>query len=393
MVCINDFTQGSVLLKSNILIILFYKNRTIDIDLILLYYISNRVFRTHTNVRHKKGVAMSTPTYRDIQKITGVSLSTISRYFNGEALRDKSVELIEQAIVQLDYKPHQPAFTNKKHKSKLVGLLLPTLTHSPFYMQLCAELERAFGERGMGTLVCNFSGTTDYDEKAAIKLLLDNHVCAIIAIPNESKTLNLVNLQNRNIPIVLLDKLSSDIKTDAVIVDNKALSAMAVDEFCAHNHKKIAIITAGVGYTSQMRIEGYSEAMKKHNLPVLRQYILETSMNPNSMKLEIEQFLSTKNLPTAIFCANYKAMMLCLAIMNERKINIPNDISFIGVDDISISKVTTPNLTMILQSVEKIADCAADITINKLTGKQTTDSYYTLELPTVLVKGGSIKQL
>ncbi len=334
---------------------------------------------------------MATPTYRDVQKLTGLSLSTISRYFNGEVLRSKSVNLIEEAISTLNYKPHHTTFVGKKQKSNVVGLLLPHLTNSPFYMWLCSELEKAFGERGMRTLVCNFAGQNDYDEKAAIELLLDNHVCAIVAIPNDDETLNLINLQNRNIPIVLLDKLSSDIKTDAVIVDNKLSAAMAVDEFCAHNHKRIAIIAMGQAYTSKLRIEGFTEALQKNGLPVMEQYILDVSLNEEEMFVEIERFLSQKNLPTAIFCANCKALNACLHIMKERKIKIPDDISVIGADDRNISKITNPALTMIMQPVEKIANSAADITINKITGAQEHDTYYTLELPAVLIKGESVK--
>ncbi len=336
---------------------------------------------------------MSTPTYRDIQKITGLSLSTISRYFNGEKLRSKSVDLIEEAIISLDYKPQKPSFINKKAHSNLVGLLLPNLTHSPFYMQLCFELEHAFMKRGMSTLVCKFAGPSEYDEKSAIKLLLENNVCAIIAIPNETETLNLVHLQNRNIPIVLLDKLSQTIKTDAVVVDNRLLAAMAVEEFCSHNHKKIAIISSGTGYTSQLRTEGYIETMQKHKLPIVDEYIVHTDASNDFLQAEVMQLLTLKNPPTAIFCANYRVMLVCLTLLKDLNLKIPDDISVIGIDDYAISRITTPRLTMMLQPIEKIADCAADIIIDKLSGKREFDAYNTLELPTVIVRGESIKML
>ncbi len=335
---------------------------------------------------------MTSPTYRDIQNETGFSLSTISRYFNGENLRKQSVERIETAIKSLGYTvPNHVGLVKKEH-TKLIGLFFPNLTGSPFYSELCFEMEKALKSAEFSTIVCNYI-KQDYNEKDTLNIFLESRVDAIVAIPQDPNSLNLVNIQNRSIPIVLLDKLSNMIKTDAVIVDNELISQMAVNEFAQHNHKKISIITAGNNYTANKRIKGYQKAMNALGLEINDDYILKADISESTAYNDVVKLLSSPNPPTAIFCANHHAMIDCLLAINDMNLSIPEDISIIGIDDKIISSLTKPKLTMILQPITKIAQCVTDIIVDKLNGTQDSKHYLTMELPTTLIKGGSISTL
>ena len=145
-------------------------------------------------------------TYKDIQAMTGLSLSTISKYFNGGALKDGNRALIEQAIQKLDYRVNPFAQGLKSKRSRRVGILIPELTstyHTFVTSEVCYHLRQA----GYDTVVCDAHLDREI-ERDALNFLLDRMVDGIITIPHWTTTgESLLKAQERRVPVVLVDQL------------------------------------------------------------------------------------------------------------------------------------------------------------------------------------------
>ena len=120
-------------------------------------------------------------TYKDIQAMTGLSLATISKYFNGGALREENRIAIEQAIQKLDYRVNLFAQGLKSKKSRKVGVLNPELT-STYHTVVTSEVCYHLREAGYDTVVCD-AHLDRQIERDALNFLLDRMVDGIITIP------------------------------------------------------------------------------------------------------------------------------------------------------------------------------------------------------------------
>ena len=120
-------------------------------------------------------------TYKDIQNITGLSLSTISKYFNGGNLREENRLSIEKAIEELDFTVNAFARGLKSRQSHTIGILVPDLssTFNAIIMEQVCEILRS---HGYGSIVCTCNGNQKA-EKSSLSFLLDKMVDGIITIP------------------------------------------------------------------------------------------------------------------------------------------------------------------------------------------------------------------
>lgn len=178
-------------------------------------------------------------TYKDIQRLTGLSLSTISKYFNGNVLEENR-KAIEHAIVKLDFRMNEFARSLKSKRSKTIGVLIPELS-STFHTAIIADVEDILRTYGYSTIVCD-SRLNKRMEIDALEFLLGKMVDGVITVPFDKSGEHLRMADERKVPVVLIDRLASDYKADAVIVDNAGAAEMAVKEFVGNGHQRISIL-------------------------------------------------------------------------------------------------------------------------------------------------------
>lgn len=152
------------------------------------------------------------PTYLDIQKITGLSLSTISKYLNGGNVLPENKKAIDKAIKQLDYHINDYARGLQSKRSKSIGLLIPEL-ESTFHTTIMSHIAHTLRKHGYACIVYTCDGNPE-NEADAIAFLLSKMVDGIIRIPIEKIGKHFYAARERGVPVVLVDRKTTDFRTD-----------------------------------------------------------------------------------------------------------------------------------------------------------------------------------
>ncbi len=330
-------------------------------------------------------------TYKDIQRMTGLSLSTISKYFNGGNVKDENRRAIDRAVEKLDFHMNGFARGLKSRRSKTIGVLIPEL-NSTFNTSIIADIEDILRMYGYGIIVCDCH-LNEQMEKEAFEFLLSKMVDGIITIPFDKTSEHLQLAKMRNVPVVLIDRLAAGYKTDAVIVDNAGAAEMAVKEFADNGHKNIAILCGPNRiYTMEARMNGFKEALLKNHLEMHDEYLVSTEMTISGGYEGTNRLLALKKPPTALLCANYEITLGAIIALNESGIRIPAEISVIGFDNLTLSRVVKPRLTIVVQPMREIAENAAKLMLDRL-GSESLPGIRIVELNANLVRGESVLKL
>ncbi|MBR2263332.1 MAG: LacI family DNA-binding transcriptional regulator [Firmicutes bacterium] len=330
-------------------------------------------------------------TYKDIQRLTGLSLATISKYFNGGAVRAENRQAIEEAIQQLDFHVNAYARSLKSKRSRLIGGLIPELD-STFNTRMMADVEESLRQQGYGLIICDSRLDQD-SEKEALDFLLGRMVDGIITIPYDKSGQHLEAAHTRGVPVVVLDRLPTDFETDAVVLENADAARAAAETFIRNGHKDIAIINGpGSLFTMRERMRGFQETLAAHKIPIRPEWMIDGPMTIDGGYQNTKMIMSLWHRPTALFCANYEITFGAMIALNEMGIRIPEEISMIGFDNLPLARVIKPRLTMVMQPMEELAHKAAELLIDRIE-ENAPQTPQIIRMQAELVEGESVKSL
>lgn len=326
-------------------------------------------------------------TYKDIQHLTGLSLSTISKYFNGAPVRPGSRSAIEAAVTRLDYRVNPAARSLRRGRSQSVGVLLPALDNQ-FHMAVIAALELALREAGMALLV---SLSRPEAPGTAVEFLLDKGVDGIVAVPSATDEAALRSVTART-PLVLIDWLLPDAQVDAVTLDNLGAGRMAARHLIDHGHREIAVIGGPRDISSlRDRTAGFVGECERAGIALPPGRIVAAPLTIADGAEAAQQILFAPERPTAVFTANFELTVGTLQVVSECGLNLGEDVSMIGFDGAELAQLVRPRLTTIIQPVEALASAAAAHILAQM--DQSAAAPTPVELSARLLTGGSVRRL
>lgn len=330
-------------------------------------------------------------TIRDIKKMTGLSLATISKYLNGGNVLPENRAAIEHAIEVLHYEVNEVARGLATNRTKTIGVLIHRLDNI-FASSIISAIEDILREQDYGTIVCDCRDDERLEEES-VRFLLGKRVDGIITIPTSQSSGYLEAAAERGIPVVLIDRVFEDKDWDNVVVDNEKAAKEAVQLLIDKGHEKIGIICGGEKeYTGKKRLQGYFDTLAKADLPVYQKYIKKGKLEVQFGYEAMMELLDMEDKPTAVFLTNYEITLGAVIAMNERGIHFPEDISVIGFDNLMLSKVVKPKLWMVVQPMEEIARSAAQMILQRLQGN-TSKEVLKATYHTALLEGDSVASL
>ncbi len=330
-------------------------------------------------------------TIRDITKMTGLSLATVSKYLNGGNVLPENRKLIENAIAELHYEVNEIARGLATNCTKTVGVLIHNLENI-FAGTIIAHIEDILRQHDYGTILCDCRGDKALEEQE-IKFLLNKRVDGIITIPTSGNSAYLKNVVERQIPLVLIDRTFEDNNFDCVLVDNSNASFKAVSALIEKGHAHIGIVCGDDSqYTARERLLGYYRALEASNITLELDFVKRGSLSVEHGYQATKDLLTMNPRPTAIYLSNYEITLGAIVAMNELSISFPDDVSIIGFDNMMLSQVVKPKLWMVVQPMEEIAVTAANMMLDRLRGT-LSDEAVRINLNTSLLIGESVKQL
>ena len=297
-------------------------------------------------------------TLKDIAKISGYSITTISRVVNKDKYVKKATqEKIEAIIENFDYKPLWSARSLRVGKTDLVAVIFKDISNF-FTAQVIVSIQEILRKFKKDIILFN----TNFDkslEKEFLKIAVSKRVDGIVlASMSVSNTELIKKILNENkIPIVLIDNNIKEISTDKVFHDNFQGAKILTEHLISHGHKKIAIITTSLEESSAIeRLEGYKYVLKKNNLELKDNFIVSIEFNEekcfNKIQNRIKKLFSFSDKPDALFIASTNLAISTISYLNGNGYAIPNDVAVVAFDDYDFVNIMNPPLTT-LKSVNK----------------------------------------
>lgn len=333
-------------------------------------------------------------TLRDLAKHTGVSLGTVSRYINGETVREKTREKLEAAIKELGYKENIVTKAKRTGSSMTIAVVLSAL-NAEFLMKIVESLDNELSPHMFSLLLVNFHEDPAYLKKRFEELRY-RKIDGLIFFPsglegniaNEIKT-----FLDAKIPVVAIDDFVHGLKTDAVVVDNRNSTFRATEYLIQQGHRKIGFLAGRKkSFVAQNRYEGCREAFEAYDIPWDESLVRWADFEMNKARKMFNELMDRPDPPTAVFPNNYDMTIGTLLSIVNKKISIPEDLSLFGYDQFSGTEAVSPKLSLVVQPVEKIGKTAAEILLKRIRGNWE-DFPKTVELNTKMIIRDSIKKI
>lgn len=318
-------------------------------------------------------------TMKDIARLTGLSLATISKHLNGGRVLEENRIKIENAIKELDFHVNEFARSLKTNKSNTIGLLLSD--YQTFFSSTVARVAEDFlVDKGYTVLLSDSQLDPKMEEKSLEKLV-SRRVDGILAMPIDENNYNTSFMQELDIPVVFIDRANKH-KKDVVYMDNYDSIYNATSYLIDNGHSKIAIISAVCENRKLTnRIQGYKDALAEHEIEFRNEYHYNES---NLIMLTgyngIKSLLSLPDPPTAIISLCSELTLGAYIALTELQVKMPDDLSFIGVDLIELNLITSIELTRIVLPAHDMIDVALGILLENIENKKKCDLVHKIEI-------------
>ncbi|MFP5230753.1 MAG: LacI family DNA-binding transcriptional regulator [Acidobacteriota bacterium] len=304
------------------------------------------------------------PTLSEVARRAGVGTTTVSRVINGGKRVDpKTLARVRKAIDALDYMPNQAARILKGHRTKTIGLIIPSIA-DPFFAS-CAEAAQVIARSHDSLLIVTSTHNESEAEIESVRILMQHQTDGLIIAPAKTGNAALRNLLARAaVPVVALDRPLLDSSIPFVVADNFAGANLATQHLIGHGYRRIACLTGeSTLYTIHERIAGYRQAVQSAGLPVL----LDASVtDPSSVENAIRKMLAGAQPPDAIFTLKNSITVSAFEAMQKLRVSIPDSVALLGYDDFELAATVRPSITVVRQPIEEIGRMAAEILFEEL---------------------------
>jgi LacI family transcriptional regulator len=302
-------------------------------------------------------------TIKDIANVLNISAAAVSKALHDDPrISKKTKKAVKQVAKNLNYQPNHLASALRKGKSNLVGVIVPR-TNSNFFSSVIQNMEEVLNKEGYNIIITQ-SNESYKKECANIDTLLFTQVDGIIAsMANETVDLEYYEkIKSKGIPLILFDRGENDLNVDYIGINDYDSSHMIVEHLVEQGCNRIAHI-GGFKRTRifNNRIRGYIDALKKNNLPLDNELLLESSLTTEDGREKMLQLLALEKRPDAVYVAGDYAALGALQVLNEKNIRIPEDIALVGFGNEPFASMVTPSISSVNQHSAEIGKQAAKV--------------------------------
>lgn len=312
---------------------------------------------------------MRRATARDVAETAGVSVATVSRVVNGATgVNPETAAKVHRAVAELGYRPNGVGRSLKTASSRLIGVLIPTLSN-PVFAEAVDGIAEGVAEGGYSLL---FSAS-DYRrdaERRGIETLLRYRVDGLIltvADAADSEILDLLDVAE--IPYVLAYNPAGPHGRPTVTVDNRAAGALVATRLVELGHRRLGMIAGRLADSDRARArhQGFAEAARAAGLA--EPLLCEVPFTAPDLEPRLAEIFAAGNAPTALFCSNDMLAIAAIGVLAGLGISVPGEVSVVGFDGIAIGNLLHPSLATVVQPSRELGRTAARQLLRRLGGE------------------------
>jgi LacI family transcriptional regulator len=290
------------------------------------------------------------------------------------------------AVERLDYRHNLTASSLRRAdgKSATIGVVLEDVAN-PF----SSALHRSIVDVALGRGVLVLAGSSDEDEvreRQLVSAFASRRVDGLIIVPASRDHSYLLNERRAGTAIVFADRPPYFFDADTVLTDNAAGVRRAIRHLLAYGHR-------GIGYlgdlqtiaTAAARYQGYVEEMAAQSIPLDERLVRLDLRGIEGAESAVTEMFASAQPPTAVFTA--QNLITIGAYRALRKLGLHHRVALVGFDDIMLSDLLDPGLTVIAQDPSAIGRTAAELLFRRLDGDRSPSARHVI--PTMLITRGS----
>ena len=263
----------------------------------------------------------------------------------------------------------------QKPKTRTIGYFLDSRIagglSSPYYALIFDALQKLTAREGY-----SLTYFTDADQSNLHRVMAKLDGVIATCFPRVE---NFIQEIKGIVPVVAIDNSAADKTIPSVIIDNFSALIESVDYLCSLGHKRIGFITGlEDSEVGKNRYEGYKSGLIKNGIDAVPELVFRGNYTFGSGVSGVEYFLSLEQRPTAIMCANDSMALGSISKLHQEGLEVPDDMSIVGFDDIDLASQITPSLTTVFVPVNEIAVCAFNMLQCLIDGKPLENRHLAL---------------
>ena len=304
-----------------------------------------------------------------VARVAGVSQAAVSRVFTaGASVSDEMRTRVLSAARKLGYRPNVLARSLTRRSTNIIGIVMFRFTN-PFYARLLKEFSHKLQALNYWTLLLNSEG--DEDVEVALPTALQYQVDGIIITSTILSSTLAEECARAGTPVVLFNRYSIDTNVNAVCCDSVGAGRMVADALVDAGHTRYAFIAGEENTsTSRDRERGFVERLRERGHELALRDV--GNFRYEDGYTAAQRLLNRPDRPDAIFCASdLMAMAVFDVATGEMGIRVPDELSIIGFDDISMARWPKYQLTTVRQPLDRMVDATVEVLMNAIKDPQS----------------------
>ncbi|MGL5347187.1 MAG: LacI family DNA-binding transcriptional regulator [Peptostreptococcaceae bacterium] len=308
---------------------------------------------------------------KDIAKLAGVGVSTVSRVLNNHPdVKESTRQKILQVVEEMNYIPNNSARILKQNNTKNIGLLVKGM-FNPFFSEMINSIGCMINESGYTMILKQNYLNEEKDVDVLKAFIKEKRLQGVICLGGNFEDIDEQYISSLEVPIVLTS-VNSHNKTytkgySYISIDNKKAAYEATEFLIKRGHKNIALMISDKyseeGLNKERKL-GFEEALIKYNIYYDESNLLEGHYKTDASYKEAKKILQNKESLTAIFATSDMMAIGCAKAIVESGKKVGEDISLIGFDGMEISEFYNPPISTITQPKEIMAINSVEILLD-----------------------------
>jgi LacI family transcriptional regulator len=320
---------------------------------------------------------MKRPTQADVARLAGVSRATVSYVVNNRTndrvpISEETRRRVLEAVAELDYVPDARAQALRSGSTKTIGLVIPDI-HNPHFWEIADGVEQEAYAAGYHILLSSIPPENKYAEDI-FKNLSHRRIDGLVMVPSfiyqsEEAQKTLAYLLKRRVPVVGMMADHGDVSydIDRVISDYRDTTIEVMTHLLSLQHRRIGFIYGiAVPDLGTDRLFAYRESLQAAGLPVDPNLVVECEPTVEDSYYATRQLLELPSPPTALLAINDLLAIGALRAIKDLNLNVPQDVSLFGYDDIPLAKYLVPRLSTASKDGKKMGQEATRLLLARL---------------------------
>ena len=320
------------------------------------------------------------PTIYEVSKLAGVSLATVSRVMNNsEKVSPATRKKVEEAMQQLGYRPNSAAQSLASSRSNTVGVIVPVF-YGPFYGDILAGIEAELRASKKHVIITS-GDSGSASEKKGVEFLLSRNCDALILWLDSVSDEYLVELSNADAtPFVVLARHIPQIEDRCVYLDDELGGYLATKSVLVLGHRNIAYISGPLWKAdADARFKGHQRALEEFNVEYDPRLLYEGNFRETGGNRGMKHLLQSGAPFSAVICGNDEMAAGAFGVARERGMQIPDELSIMGFDNVFFSRYFRPMLSTVNNPMGEMGQMAARWVLKEVYGQKELEIQHCYE--------------